>query len=27
MDKKGCVSDKLCREHLNARTKHLSDMS
>lgn len=27
MDKKGCHSDKLCREYLDVRTKDLSDMS
>lgn len=27
MDKKGHVSDKLCREYLNVRTKDLSEMN
>lgn len=27
MDKKGRVSDKLCKEYLNVRTKDLSEMN
>lgn len=27
MGKKGCVSDKVCREYLDVRTKNLLEMS